>query len=76
MCVSLSVDAALRICCSLTGLVVTVDHAWETSYIYLTTIRNINGMVYVINTNNTLNVRVHRNNASNASNKLFTKKLL
>ena len=46
------------------GLVVTVDHARETSHIYLTTMRNINGMVYFINTNYEFNVYVDRNNAS------------
>ena len=41
----------------LTGLVVIVDRAWETSHIYLTTIWNINGMVHFIYTNNKFNVR-------------------
>ena len=30
---------------------------------YLTTIQNINGMVYFINTNNEFNIYVDRNNA-------------
>ena len=37
------------------GLFVTIDRAWETSHTYLTTIPNINGMVYFINANNTFN---------------------
>ena len=49
----------------LTGLVVTIDRAMEASHIYLTTIWNINGMVHFINTNNTFNVYVDRNNVSN-----------
>ena len=48
-----------------TGLVGTVGRAWETAYIYLNTIWNINGMVQLINTNNTFNVYVDRNNVSN-----------
>ena len=48
-----------------TGLVVTVDRAWETSRIYLNTVRTINGMVHFINTNNAFNVYVDRNKASN-----------
>ena len=56
----------------LTGLVLTVDRAWETSHIYLTTIWNINGVVQFVNTNNKCNVYVDRNNASNIR---FTKSL-
>ena len=41
-------------------LVVTVDCAWETSPIYLTTIWNINGMVHIINMNNIFNVYVEK----------------
>ena len=55
---------------SLTGLVVTVDRAWETSHIYLTATWNINGMIQFVNINNELTVYVERNNASNI---LFTK---
>ena len=45
-------------------LVVTVNRAWETSHIYLTTIWSISGVVYFINTNNECNVYVDRTNAS------------
>ena len=48
-----------------TLLGVTSDRAWETLYIYPTIIWNIIGMVHFIKTNNTFNVCVYRNNASN-----------
>ena len=48
----------------LTGLVVTVDRARETSHNYLTTMWNINGMVHFINTNNKFNISVDKNNAT------------
>ena len=74
-CFAIHVFFAITTCpvAPLTGLIITVYRAWETSHINLTTIRNINGMAHFINPNNTFNVYVDRNNASNI---LFTKKLL
>ena len=54
----------------LTEQVVTVDHAWETSYIYPAIVWNVIGMVHFINTNDKFNVCVDRDNASKI---LFTK---